>query len=89
MEPVLEAVRPQDPRALGSRSTVWTAPLLTQYLRDTHALTVARQSVRLALARLDVRWKRPRQRLAHRSPTWRQGTGGSHGASVAVPALFC
>ena len=87
--PVLEAVLPQDPHALGYRSTVWTAPLLTPYLRDAHALTVSRQSVSLALARLDVRWKRPRHRLAHRSPTWRQEKGGSNGDSEDVPALSC
>ena len=80
---------PQDPRALGYRSTVWTAPLLTQYLRDTHDLTVSRQSVRLALDRLDVRWKRPRHRLAPRSPTGRQGNGGANGGSEDVPALSC
>jgi transposase len=89
IDPVLEAVLPQDPRALGYRSTVWTAPLLTQYLRDAHDLTVSRQSVSLALARLDVRWKRPRHRLAHRSPTWRQEKGGSNGDSEGVPALSC
>jgi transposase len=89
IDPLLEAVLPQDPWALGYRSTVWTAPLLTQYLRDTHALTVSRQSVSLALARLDIRWKRPRHRLAHRSPTWRQGKGGSNGGSEDVPALSC
>jgi transposase len=89
IDPLLEAVLPQDPRALGYRSTTWTAPLLTQYLRDSHALTVSRQSVSLALARLDVRWKRPRHRLAHRSPTWRQGKGGSNGDSEDVPARSC
>ena len=45
LDPVLEAVLPQDPRALGSRSTVWTAPLLTPYLRDAHDRTVSRQRV--------------------------------------------
>lgn len=89
IDPLLEAVLSQDPRALGYRLTVWTAPLLTQYLRDTHHLTVSRQSGSLALARLAVRWKRPRHRLAHRSPTWRQGQGGSNGASVDVPARSC
>ena len=89
IDPLLEAVLPQDPRALGYRSTVWTAPLLPQYLRDTHALTVSRQRVRLALARLDVRWQRPRHRLARRSPTWRQEKGGSHGVSADVPARSC
>jgi transposase len=89
LDPWLEAVLSQDPRGRGYRSTVWTAPLLTHYLRDTHQLTVSRQSVSWALARLDVRWKRPRHRLAHRSPTWRQEKGGSNGASVDVPARSC
>jgi transposase len=87
--PLLEAVLSQDPRALGYCSTVWTAPLLTQYLRDTHNLTVSRQSVSLALARMDVRWKRPRHRLARRSPTWRQEKGGLNGGCVDAPARSC
>jgi transposase len=76
IDPLLESVLDQDPREVGYRSTVWTAPLLRQYLEDTHALSVSRQSVSLALGRLRIRWKRPRHQLALRAPTWRQAKGG-------------
>lgn len=80
IEPLIDAVIEHDPRDLGYRSTVWTAPLLTQYLREAHALTVSRQSVSRAIARLPLRWKRPRHRLGRRPATWRQAKGGSNGA---------
>jgi transposase len=87
IDPLIDAVIERDPRDVGYRSTVWTAPLLTQYLREAHALTVSRQSVSRAIARLDLRWKRPRHRLGRRSATWRQSKGGSNGACMAVPGL--
>jgi transposase len=65
-----------DPRTFGYRSTVWTAPLLRQYLRDHHDLQVSRETVRRAIARPGIRWKRPRYQLALRSETWRQAKGG-------------
>jgi len=55
---------------------VWTAALLVCYLNDNHRIAVSCQSVRLALARLRVRWKRPRYTLALRPDTWRQAKGG-------------
>ena len=64
------------PRDLGYRSTVWTAPLLRQYLRDQHNNEVSRETVRGAIARLGIRWKRPRYQLALRPETWRQAKGG-------------
>lgn len=91
LEPLLRAGLAQDPWALGYRSTIWTAPLLTQYLRETQTLRVSPQRVRRALARLDVRWKRPRYRLAHRSATWRQAKGGSSGdyGRAHGPSCLC
>jgi transposase len=73
-----------DPRQLGYHSTVWTAPLLSQYLRDVHHIQASRRSVGLAMARLGIAWKRPRYDLARRAPTWRQAKGGSNGASQAA-----
>jgi transposase len=72
------------PRQLGSHSTVWTAPLLSQYLREVHHIQTSRRSVGLAMARLGIAWKRPRYDLARRAPTWRQAKGGSNGASQAA-----
>ena len=86
IDPLLERVLDQDPRVLGYRSTVWTAPLLRQYLEDVHALRVSRQSVSLALVRLRIRWKRPRHHLALRAPTWRQAKGGSNAGSASGSA---
>ena len=73
---LLDAVIDLDPRQLGYRSTVWTAPLLQQYLAKKHRIEVCDKSVRLALDRLEVVWKRPRHLLALRSETWRQAKGG-------------
>lgn len=76
IDPLIEAIIDTDPRERGYRATVWTAPLLVHYLADDHHLTVSCQSVRLALARLRIRWKRPRHTLALRRATWRQAKGG-------------
>jgi transposase len=69
------------PRQLGYHATVWTAPLLRQYLREVHHIEASRRSVGLAIARLGLAWKRPRYALARRTPTWRQAKGGSHAGS--------
>jgi transposase len=76
IDPLIEAVIDLDPHDFGYRSTVWTAPLLMRYLADTYKIAVSCQSVRLALARVRIRWKRPRHRLARRPDTWRQAKGG-------------
>lgn len=76
IDPLIEAVIDSDPREQGYRATVWTAPLLMSYLANVHHLSVSCQSVRLAIARLRFRWKRPRHTLALRSATWRQAKGG-------------
>ena len=86
IDPLLDAIIDSDPRDLGYRTTVWTAPLLKQYLLDTHGLAVSRPSVSLALGRLRIRWKRPRHSLSRRSATWRQAKGGSSAAWRAVSA---
>jgi transposase len=78
IDPLILAVIEGDPRKLGYRSTVWTAPLLCHYLQEVHHLTVSRPSVSLAIARLGLRWKRPRHDLARRPATWRQAKGGSN-----------
>jgi len=65
-----------DPRKLGFHQTVWTAPLLVRYLRDHHEVEVSRKTVGRAIARLGIRWKRPRHQLARRPDTWRQSKGG-------------
>jgi transposase len=69
IEPLLLEVIDQDPRELGYRSTVWTAPLLTRYLAEQHHIHVSRPSVSLAIARVGLRWKRPRHNLARRPAT--------------------
>lgn len=76
IDPLIEAVLGTDPRTLGYRATVWTAPLLVHYLAHVHHVVVSRQSVQLALARLRIRWKRPRHTLALRPANWRQAKGG-------------
>jgi transposase len=60
-----------------------------RYLEDHHEVKVSRQTVRRALARLDLRWKRPRHQLARRSDTWRQSKGGSNAAWSRSYARSC
>jgi len=76
IEPLIEALIDLDPRSLDYHATVWTAPLLAFHLRQSHDLRVSAHSVRRAIARLRIRWKRPRHRLALRPKTWRQAKGG-------------
>ena len=82
IDPLIDAVIARDPRELEYRSTVWTAPLLVEYLRDEHQLVVSDDSVRGAIARLRMRWKRPRHQLALRPKTWRQAKGGLNADSL-------
>ena len=70
------AVIEGDPRKFGSHATVWTAPLLSRYLREHHAIAVSDRTVRRAIDRLGIRGKRPRHELALRPETWRQSKGG-------------
>lgn len=76
VDPWIAEVIDTDPRVLGYHQTVWTAPLLVRYPRDQHRVDVSRKTVSRALARLDIRWKRPRHQLARRPDTWRQSKGG-------------
>jgi len=76
IDALIETVIETDPRELGYRSTVWTAPLLVMYLSMQHGLSVSCQSVRLAIGRLRMKWKRPRHQLALRPDTWQQAKGG-------------
>lgn len=81
IDPLLEAVIETDPRELGYRSTVWTAGLLQTYLSEEHQIAVSAKSISFALARLQIRWKRPRHQLLLRAPHWRQAKGGSNAGS--------
>jgi transposase len=76
IDPLIDEVIDHDPRMFDFNSTVWTAPLLAQYLAEGQGLCASVSSVRLALCRLEITWKRPRHTLSLRSPTWRQAKGG-------------
>jgi transposase len=78
IDPLIAAVIDRDPRDCGYRRTVWTAGLLRRHLADGHQIETSRKSVSRAIARLGLRWKRPRHRLALRPDTWRQSKGGSN-----------
>jgi transposase len=84
IDPLISEVLAGDPRQYGYQAAVWTAPLLSQYLCERHHIPASRRSVGLALTRLGIAWKRPRDDLARRSSTWRQAKGGSNGALQAV-----
>jgi transposase len=72
----IAAVIDDDPREFGYHATVWTAPLLCQYLQDHHAIKVCDRTVSRAIDRLRMRWKRPRHELSLRPEMWRQSKGG-------------
>jgi transposase len=76
IDPLIAEVIDSDPRGLGYRSTVWTAPLLSRYLHERHRIAVCDRTVSRAIARSGIRWKRPRHQLARRPDTWRQSKGG-------------
>jgi transposase len=77
IDPLIDAVIDGDPRDYGYRCTAWTAPLLQRYLEEAHAIRTSRKSIGRAIARLGIRWKRPRHRLGLRPDTWHQAKGGS------------
>jgi transposase len=89
IDPLIAEVIDSDPRTLGYRATVWTAPLLSRYLRENHRIAVCDRTVSQTIARLGIRWKRPRHQLARRPDTWRQSKGGSNAAWRAGPAPCC
>lgn len=86
IDDLIDEIIETDPRILGYRSTIWTAPLLQQYLADSYRIEVSLRSVSYALARLELVWKKPRYDLIRCSPTWRQAKGGSSVASPGAPA---
>lgn len=81
IDPLIESIIDTDPRSLDYRSTIWTAALLQQYLIEHHQIEVSIKSISRALARLEIRWKRPRHNLARRAWFWRQAKGGLNAAS--------
>jgi transposase len=89
VDELVAAVIDGDPRQLGYHATVWTAPLLSQYLRDRHGIKVSDRTVRRAIDRLGLIWKRPRHELALRPKTWRQSKGGSNAAWTRRNARSC
>lgn len=75
IDELLDEILGDDPRTYGYRSTVWTAELFQQYLRDYFQISAGERSVQYALKRLSVRWKHPRHTLALRDPAWQQAKG--------------
>ena len=76
LDSLIAEVIDSDPHDLGYRAAIWTAPLLCRYLQEQHQLSVCDRTVGRAIARLGIRWKRPRHHLALRPATWRQAKGG-------------
>ena len=83
LDPLIEQLMGDGPENHGYAATVWTAPLLRQYLKNGPHLDPSQRSVSRALERLELSWKRPRHCLVRRSPTWRQAKGGS---SAGLPS---
>lgn len=76
IDPLIDQLIDTDPRQFGYAATVWTAPLLRHHLEQAEQVAVSVQSVRLAIDRLSLRWKRPRYQLSRRAIHWRQAKGG-------------
>jgi len=76
IDPLIEAAFAGDPRESGYHATVWTAELLQHHLEHAHGIKASVKSISVAIARLGLRWKRPRHELAARPETWRQAKGG-------------
>lgn len=76
IDPLIEEALDQNPEDFGYNSTIWTAPLLAQYLLEECGIEVSCDSVSLAIRRLRIRWKRPRHHLTLCPDTWRQAKGG-------------
>lgn len=76
IDPLIEEAFDQNPEDFGYNSTIWTAPLLAQYLLEECGIEVSCDSVSLAIRRLRIRWKRPRHHLTLCPDTWRQAKGG-------------
>lgn len=76
IDPLIVEMIDRDPQAMSYSATIWTAGLLKHYLRREHNIEVSDKSIRRAIARLGIRWKRPRHQLALRPETWRQAKGG-------------
>jgi len=76
VDPLIDAIIDSDPRDCGYNSTVWTAELLRHHLREQHQQEASLRSIGYSLARLRLKWKRPRHTLARRDPHWRQAKGG-------------
>jgi transposase len=89
IDPLIDKVIDEDPQVFGYHYTGWTADLLRDYLQDYHGIAVSRQSVRRAIDRLAIHWKRPRHTLANRPETWRQAKGGLKKGSSSVAEPCC
>ena len=76
IDPWIAAAFAGDPRESGYHATVWTAELLQHHLEHAHGIKASVKSISVAIARLGLRWKRPRHELAARPETWRQAKGG-------------
>ena len=76
IEPLVRQLIDEAPEQHGYPASVWTAPLLREHLHRTHQIQASERSIHRTLQGLGLRWKRPRHRLARRSPTWRQAKGG-------------
>lgn len=73
---MIEKVWDRDPRRYGFRALVWTVPMLRCFIHQRTEKWLGHATIRRALRSLRQRYKRPRQALARRSPTWRQAKGG-------------
>lgn len=76
IEPLIDRVIDASPHDYGYQAATWTAPLLAAYLKKYHKIAASVPSIRQALVRLNIRWKRPRHTLSLRPKYWRQAKGG-------------
>jgi len=76
IDPLIKVAFAGDPRESGYQATVWTAELLQRHWEHAHGIKASVKSISAAIARRDLRGKRPRHELAARPEHWRQAKGG-------------
>jgi len=77
----LPALLNQSPRALGKSASVWTLPLLAEacFERGLTSTRVSEEAIRLALKRLNIKWKHAKRWLTSPDPRYGQKKGRATG----------
>lgn len=87
-EQILEALQ-RDPLDAGYTTTVWTVPLLAQYLTQRYGCSISAYTLRRRIKQIGLRWKRPRYVFITKEPHRAQKKGLLHAASSSCSREMC